>query len=153
MKTDTKNQILFTKFLTFLKNIGMIFPAGAHVHTLAKVQNLRKFFSNNTPDKIGANAAMEQYIVIPNATGYKILVNGKVFSNEMISPINMDIENLSLYSVCLACLYDCCGGNIASEYYGGLQNFLSDKYGKKGFVLTESSIARYLEEVKRRMKI
>ncbi|MBD3343045.1 MAG: hypothetical protein GF353_28365 [Candidatus Lokiarchaeota archaeon] len=95
---------------------------------------------------------MKQYIVIPNTTGYKILVNGKVFSNEMISQ-ETDIENLSLYSVSLACLYDCCGGDIASEYCGGLRSFLSDKYGKKGFVLTESSIARYLEEVKKRMKI
>ena len=96
---------------------------------------------------------MKQYIVIPNKTGYKILVNGKVFSNEMTSPINMDIENLDLYHVSLACLHDCCGGDIASEYCGGLRSFLSEKYGKKGFVLTESSIARYLEEVKKRMKI
>ena len=86
---------------------------------------------------------MKQYIVIPNTTGYKILVNGKVFSNEMISPINMDIENLDLDHVSLACLYDCCGGDIASEYCSGLRAFLSEKYGKKGFVLTESSIARY----------
>ncbi|MBD3338657.1 MAG: hypothetical protein GF353_06100 [Candidatus Lokiarchaeota archaeon] len=48
---------------------------------------------------------------------------------------------------------DCCGTDIAPEYCGGLRSFLSDKYGKKGFVLTESNIARYLEEVKKRMKI
>ncbi|MBD3227584.1 MAG: hypothetical protein GF329_05285 [Candidatus Lokiarchaeota archaeon] len=48
---------------------------------------------------------------------------------------------------------DCCGTDIASEYCGGLRSFLSDKYGKKGFVLTESSIVRYLEEAKNRMKI
>ncbi|MBD3343362.1 MAG: hypothetical protein GF353_29970 [Candidatus Lokiarchaeota archaeon] len=95
---------------------------------------------------------MKQYIVVPNTTGYKILVNGKVFSNEMISQ-ETDIENLDLDQVSHACLYDCCGDEIAFEYAGGLRSFLSDKYGKKGFVLTESSIARYLEAAKKRMKI
>ncbi|MBD3195993.1 MAG: hypothetical protein GF317_13110 [Candidatus Lokiarchaeota archaeon] len=95
---------------------------------------------------------MKQYIVLPNTSGYKIFVNGKVFSNEMISQAN-DIENLDLDQVSHVCLYDCCGDEIAFEYAGGLRSFLTDKYGKKGFVLTESSIARYLEAAKKRMKI
>ena len=64
------------------------------------------------------------------------------------------MQKIYFYKIHLYLLaLDSCGDEIAFEYAGDFGAFQLGKYCKKTFLLTESSIVRYLKEVKKRMKI